>query len=86
MDIDVRDSHEWECGITRVHGWRMRGQWMMPKKRKKLLGKGEQVGLVHSLGRRALETTKRQWLRREGKIIGYSRVSTNPTSSKSEEV
>ncbi len=34
------------AGMTRVHGWRMRGPWMMRKRKKKPIGKGELVGLI----------------------------------------
>jgi hypothetical protein len=28
------------AGMTRVHGWRTRGPWMMRKRKKKPIGKG----------------------------------------------
>ena len=33
-------------GMTRVHGWHMRGPWMMRKRKKKPIGMGELVGLI----------------------------------------
>ncbi len=34
------------AGMTRVHGWRMRGPWMMCIRKKKPIDKGELVGLI----------------------------------------
>ena len=34
------------AGMTYVHGWRMRGSWMMCIRKKKPIDKGELVGLI----------------------------------------
>jgi hypothetical protein len=37
------------AGVIRVHGWSTRGPWMMRKRNKKSIGKGELVGLIRGL-------------------------------------
>ena len=46
-------------GMTHVHGWRTRGLWMMCKRKKKPIGKGELVGLIRGLRKTGASSLKR---------------------------
>ena len=48
------------AGMTRVHGWRTRGPWMMRKRKKKPIGKGELVGLIRGPRKEVLKPIERQ--------------------------
>ncbi len=59
-DIDVRVPMNKNVRMTRVHGWRTRGPWMMHKKKKKPIGKGELVGLIRGPRKAVLKPIERQ--------------------------
>ena len=46
--------------MTRVHEWRMRSPWMMRKRKKKLIVKGELVGLISGPRKEVSKPRERQ--------------------------
>ena len=66
--------HVFMDDVKKAHGWRaIEG--------KRPIAKGE-LGLVRDPGREVMKPTEKQWLTREGKIVGYTCVSSTHMKNK----